>query len=185
MRGTAKISSELFDHVPEYRPFHDNETAAVSLLTGGAARMGLAPVAEYPVDKKTWRAVRKKFHYKLSDLDQKHIMKGRADLSISNGDRFFSFEFKRSSERSWRKLGKRGLRSNLKSLHSYAIEEICRVDDDEYHHALAGLIVPVFDSSDEDVFKEFAEETSLCMSLGSKDAYKVYFYFSTLSKYEN
>lgn len=183
MSGTSKVAGELYDHVPEYRPFHDNEAAAVSLLVAGAARSGLAPVAEYPVDKKTWKAVRKKFHEPLSKLEKKHVMRGRADLTVSDGERFYSFEFKRSSERPWRKLGARGLRSNLDWIHSYAIEEIGRVDDQEYQHVMAGLIVPVFDNRDEALFLEFAEECNLAVSLGSRDKYKVYLYFSSLSKY--
>jgi hypothetical protein len=183
MKGASQICTALYEQTPTYFPFHDNEAAGVSLLASGSARVGCYPVAEYPVSKKTWEAVQKKYGKRPSTLKAKHLMRGRADLCVLDGSRYFSFEFKKTSERADRHLGKRGLRSNLEYFHEYCVEEIDRVDDDEYHHIMAGIIAPVFPRTDESVLKDFCNEVSMATSIGSAKEFKVYFYFSSLSMF--
>jgi hypothetical protein len=183
LRGATEICTALYEQTPHYLPFHDNEAAGVSLLASGAARSGCYPVAEYPVAKKTWEAVQNKYGIRPSTLKSKHLMRGRADLCVLDKGRYFSFEFKKTSERYTRQLGEKGLRSNLEYFHEYCVEEIDRVDDDEYHHIMAGVIAPVFPKTNEAVLKSFCREVNLAASIGSKKDFKVYFYFSSLSMF--
>ncbi len=183
LSGATEIATALYEQTPEYLPFHDNEAAGVSLLCGGAAKKGCFPVAEYPVTKKTWDAVQNKFGQKPSALKSKNLMQGRADLSILHDGRYFSFEFKKTSERHNRVLGEKGLRSNLEYFHDYCGEEIDRVHDDEYHHIMAGIIAPVFKDTKVKVLEQFSDEVSMSALLGSKRSYQVYFFFSSLSMF--
>ena len=57
--GAAEICAQLWSSY-QYRPFHDNENAGVSILLGGASKKGLLAVSEYPVDKKAWAVIQKK-----------------------------------------------------------------------------------------------------------------------------
>ena len=183
IRGASHICTELFEQSPEYMPFHDNEAAGVSLLAGGAARQGCSPVAEYPVSKKTWEAVQQKYGTRPSSLKAKHLMRGRADLSVLHEKRYFSFEFKKTYERANRRLGERGLRSNLEYFHEYCVEEIDRIDDNEYHHIMAGIIAPVFEHTKENILRDFCSEVNLAASIGGRNSYKVYFFFSSISMF--
>jgi len=183
MAGATQIYSALYKQTPDYLPFHDNEAAGVSLLASGAARQGCYPVAEYPVAKKTWEAVQNKYRERPSTLKAKHLMRGRADLCVLHDSRYFSFEFKKTSERSNRQLGKRGLQSNLEYFHEYSVEEIDRVDDGEYDHIMAGIIAPVFEKTDETVLREFCHKVNLATSIGSSKDGKVYFFFSSISMF--
>ena len=185
MAGATEICTGLRKQTPWYLPFHDNEAAGVSVLVGGAARKGMFPVAEYPVEKKTWEAVQSKFGRRASTLKSKHLTTGRADLCVLAEGRYFSFEFKKTSERDTRRLGPRGLRSNLEYFHRFCGEEIDRVHDDEYHHIMAGIIAPVFPDTYESVLKGFCDEVSLATSIGSSSTYKVYFLFSSLAKFKS
>jgi hypothetical protein len=183
MSGASEICSGLFQQTPDYFPFHDNEAAGVSLLASGAARKGCYPVAEYPVSKKTWEAVRKKYREPTSTLKSKHLTQGRADLCILHEERYFSFEFKKTSERANRRLGEKGLRSNLSYFHEFCVEEIDRVDETDYHHIMAGIIAPVFPHTKENILKEFCKEVNLATSIGSSRSFKVYFFFSSISMF--
>jgi hypothetical protein len=177
--GVAEICSHLWKAYEGYQPFHDNENAAVSLLVAGAARKGLFPISEYPVDKKSWDVIQKKKAGKpLSQKDAKALVLGRADLWLTNGSRSFSFEFKKSSERATRPMGARGTRNDLEKMLQWAADDVDRLDVDEYHHALAGIIAPVFDPAKDSIYRDFASRSHLALSIGSAASYRAYFYFS-------
>jgi hypothetical protein len=177
--GAAEICTGLWAAYPQYRPFHDNENAGVSILLAGAARKELFPVSEFPVEKKTWSVIAKKRDGKrLSKKDNEDLITGRADLWISDGAKSFSFEFKKSSERENRPLGQRGTISDLERMLYWAADEVDRLDDVEYNHALGGIIAPVFDRSKDEIYRNFSHKSHLALSIGSEADYKVYFYFT-------
>jgi hypothetical protein len=177
--GATAIASQLYEKYPDYRPFHDNENAGVSVLLAGAARKGYLPVSEYPVGKKAWEVIWKKRRGKtLTAKDQENLVDGRADLWFAWNDRSYSFEFKKTSERDWRLLGERGTESDLRKMLNWSIEEIDRVDECEYNHSIAGLIAPIHDFKTERIYREFSKRVPLCAVIGSKNTYKVYLYFT-------
>ncbi|WP_127709020.1 hypothetical protein [Novosphingobium umbonatum] len=177
--GTLEICSELAEVAPTFRPFHDNENAGVSTLLAGAARAKFSAVSEYPIDKRAWEVIQKKRDGKrLTKHDEKNLVQGRADLWLHDGLRAFSFEFKKTSERDWRNLGKTATKNDLVRMMNLAIGDIERVLPDEYHHSIGCLIAPVFDHKKDDLYRSFAEKCALCVLIGNPKFYNVYLYFS-------
>jgi hypothetical protein len=76
--GAAEICTGLWAAYPQYRPFHDNENAGVSILLAGAARKELFPVSEFPVEKKTWSVIAKKRDGKRLSKTDRSDKEGRS-----------------------------------------------------------------------------------------------------------
>jgi len=181
MQGAAEICAELAKIVPEYKPFHDNENAGVSILLAGSARKGLYPVSEYPIEKLSWDSIKKKNTGKtLTTRDLRNTISGRADLWLHDGEKAFSFEFKKSSERENRHLGPKGTESDICYRLDLAVDEIGRIDNSEYHRAIGGLICPIYEGTQNDS-KSILEEMCTRPPFSGKisgENYQVYFLFS-------
>ena len=81
--GTAEIFKELASLKSLVDPFRLGETAGVSILAAGAARVGFTPVAEVVVKK-----------YPAGTSEDKAFWNGRSDLILAAENAVHMFEFK-------------------------------------------------------------------------------------------
>ena len=54
LEGLDDYSGSVMRDIPEYRPFHGRENASVAMLVAASSKMGLLPLSEFPVHKKSW-----------------------------------------------------------------------------------------------------------------------------------
>jgi hypothetical protein len=156
LSATASLCAELWAYTDEFFPFHDNESSAVSVLVGGAARAGFLPVSEYRLRKRAWE-------------DRRRWRDGRADLWFVADNSAYSFEFKRS----WNAANQK----NLQSVLELARSDIRRVPTTEYDTAFAGVIAPVYDEAEPGVYNRYVEEVDYACRLGDPDTFEVFLYF--------
>ncbi|WP_226637093.1 hypothetical protein [Novosphingobium profundi] len=180
--GADEISEGMAAWYEQYSPFFDNETAGVSVLLAGASRKGMIPLAEYPLSKRAWEVLEKERLGKvLSKTDRENLIQGRADLWFHDGERSFSFEFKKTSERDNWGFGEKRTINDLVRMMNWAVEEVSRLDSYEYNHAMGGLISPVFDLERVDLYEEFAGYVPLSLKIESSGGPVTYFYFANKS----